>query len=220
MCDRSHSCRAIAASPRRRARTICSCSAGALAAKPRRKRARSMPMITAATDPARMISLVMTLTAPPVFNISTISCMGPVYRAECRPPSDRRGKAPPMPSWTELALDCAGVARRALGLPRAESPLAIVLGSGLGAFADSLDGACAVPFAELPGFPAPTVAGHRGRLVYGRVGAAPVLALQGRIHGYEGHDAATVAYPVRVVAALGARALVLTNAAGACNPSF
>src|SRR5256712_10854243 len=125
-----------------------------------------------------------------------------------------------MPSWTELALACARVAREGLRLPEGESALAVVLGSGLGGFADSLGDARLLPFAGLPGFPHATVPGHRGRLVYGKVAQIPVLALQGRIHAYEGHDAATVAFPARALGALGARALVVTNAAGGCNPSF
>jgi len=125
-----------------------------------------------------------------------------------------------MPSWTELALDCARVARKGLRLPEGESPVAVVLGSGLGAFADALEEARALPFADLPGFPPVTVPGHKGRLVYGKLVPTPVLVLQGRIHGYEGHDAATVAFPARVLGALGSRALVVTNAAGGCNPSF
>jgi len=125
-----------------------------------------------------------------------------------------------MPSWTELALDCARVARQGLRLPEGESPVAVILGSGLGGFADSLEGARGIAFSELPGFPPPTVPGHRGRLVYGKIAHVPVLALQGRIHGYEGHDAATVAFPARALGALGSRALAVTNAAGGCNPSF
>jgi purine-nucleoside phosphorylase len=125
-----------------------------------------------------------------------------------------------MPSWTELALDCARFARAGLHLPDGESPISFVLGSGLGAFADALEGACGLAFAELPGFPPATVKGHKGRLVYGKLEGTPVLALQGRLHGYEGHDAATVAFPVRVLGVLGARALAVTNAAGGVNPSF
>jgi purine-nucleoside phosphorylase len=125
-----------------------------------------------------------------------------------------------MASWTELALDCAAVARQALRLPAGESAVAVVLGSGLGAFADALEDRRAVPFADLPGFAPATVPGHRGRLVYGRLAQTPVLALQGRIHAYEGHDAATVAFPVRALGVIGVRALVVTNAAGACNPSY
>src|SRR5207248_2400122 len=82
-----------------------------------------------------------------------------------------------------------------LQLSEGESPVAIVLGSGLGAFADSLDQARGVSFADLPGFPKATVQGHKGRLVCGKLAAVPILALQGRLHGYEGHDAATVAFP-------------------------
>ncbi len=125
-----------------------------------------------------------------------------------------------MATWTERALDCARAARTALALPTGVSPIAIVLGSGLGAFADALADSRGVPFSALPGFPTATVQGHKGRLVYGTSGGIPVLALQGRLHGYEGHDAATVAFPARVLSVLGARALVVTNAAGGCNPDF
>jgi purine-nucleoside phosphorylase len=125
-----------------------------------------------------------------------------------------------VPAWTDLALACARAARAALRLPSEVSPVAVVLGSGLGAFADRLTSQSAVPFEGLPGFPAPTVTGHRGRVVYGQLSGVQVLALQGRIHGYEGHDAATVAFPVRVLGVLGARALVVTNAAGGVNSDF
>jgi len=107
------------------------------------------------------------------------------------------------PNWTERALDSARIARDVLDIPKDVSPVALVLGSGLGA-----------------GFPMSTVQGHKGRLVFGTSRGAPVLALQGRLHGYEGHDAATVAFPARVLSVLGARALVVTNAAGGCNPDF
>lgn len=125
-----------------------------------------------------------------------------------------------MPSWTELAIECARAAREGLRLPALESPVAVVLGSGLGAFGDELEDARSLPFSGLPGFPRATVAGHKGRLVAGTVRGVPVLALQGRLHGYEGHDAATVAFPARVFGVLGARALVVTNAAGGTNPAF
>ena len=125
-----------------------------------------------------------------------------------------------MGTWTERALECARVARTALQLPREASPVAVVLGSGLGAFADQLTGAKGIPFRDLPHFPEATVQGHSGRLVLGTHEGVPVLAMQGRLHGYEGHDAATVAFPVRVLGVLGARALIVTNAAGACNPAF
>jgi purine-nucleoside phosphorylase len=135
-------------------------------------------------------------------------------------PRAMRYKERPVAAWTELALACARAARGALRLPSDASPIAVVLGSGLGAFADHLASQTVVPFESLPGFPAPTVPGHRGRLVFGDLAGTPVLALQGRIHGYEGHDAATVAFPARVLGVLGARALVVTNAAGGVNADF
>jgi purine-nucleoside phosphorylase len=119
-----------------------------------------------------------------------------------------------MPSWTELVLAAARAARQQLRIPRGVSPVAVVLGSGLGAFADQLEDVRSMTFSALPGFPQASVQGHRGRLAYGQLSDCPVLALQGRLHGYEGYDAATVAFPARVLAALGARALVVTNAAG------
>ena len=125
-----------------------------------------------------------------------------------------------MGSWTDLAVDCARAARAALTLDPTVSPVAVVLGSGLGAFATQLAGARSVSFAELPGLPRATVLGHEGRFVAGELAGVPVLAQQGRLHAYEGHDAATVAFPARVLGVLGARALVLTNAAGAANPQL
>ena len=98
--------------------------------------------------------------------------------------------------------------------------VALVLGSGLGAFADELEGAEAIPYAEIPGFARPTVEGHAGRLVVGRVGGLIVAAMQGRFHFYEGYKLEEVTFPVRVLALLGASSLVLTNAAGGLNNSF
>jgi xanthosine phosphorylase len=91
---------------------------------------------------------------------------------------------------------------------------ALVLGSGLGAVADAVTDAVSIPYAELPGFPVGSVAGHAGRLVIGTLGRLPVAVLQGRAHLYEGVDAAAIAIPVRTVRALGAELIVLTNAAG------
>jgi purine-nucleoside phosphorylase len=101
------------------------------------------------------------------------------------------------------------------------SPVAaIVLGSGLGSLADELENATSVDYRDVPGFPAATVAGHAGRLIAGSLRGVPVLALAGRFHLYEGHDAPLAGYPVRVVHALGARTLIVSNAAGGINPSF
>ena len=98
--------------------------------------------------------------------------------------------------------------------------IGMVLGSGLGAFADSLEDAAVVPFDQIPHFPAPTVAGHTGALVVGRVGGVCIAALKGRVHAYEGHPLGDVVFPVRVLGRIGIRTLVLTNAAGAINPGF
>jgi purine-nucleoside phosphorylase len=96
----------------------------------------------------------------------------------------------------------------------------IVLGSGLGGLADDLDDAVAIPFADLPGWPAATAPGHVGRLLLGRLAGRPVVMLQGRFHLYEGNDPGLVVQPVLLFHALGARIVVLTNAAGGLDPSF
>ncbi len=97
---------------------------------------------------------------------------------------------------------------------------AIVLGSGLGKLADEIENATAIDYRDVPGFPGATVAGHAGKLIAGSLRGVPVLALAGRFHLYEGHDAALAGYPVRVVHALGARTLIVSNAAGGINRSF
>ena len=101
-----------------------------------------------------------------------------------------------------------------------EAEVAVVLGSGLGGVADKLEGARTVPYASLPGFPETTVAGHPGRLVGGKLGGRSALLLCGRVHAYEGYPANEVGFGVRVVAALGARTLIVTNAAGGVDPAF
>jgi len=107
---------------------------------------------------------------------------------------------------------------------RARTPLrpaiGVVLGSGLGAFADALDDAAAVPFGEIPHFPASTVVGHGGALVVGRSRGVAVAVMRGRVHFYEGYRLDEVVFPVRVLGRLGVKTLVVTNAAGAINPSF
>lgn len=98
--------------------------------------------------------------------------------------------------------------------------VAIVLGSGLGGLSSRVTEAVAIPYAEIPGFPPSTVPGHEGRLVAGQFAGQQVLMQSGRFHMYEGHDAATAALPVRVMAELGVTTLLLTNAAGGINPGF
>jgi purine-nucleoside phosphorylase len=98
--------------------------------------------------------------------------------------------------------------------------IAVVLGSGLGAFADGLGGATALPYDAIPHWPASRVVGHAGKLVAGSVKGRGVLALSGRVHFYEGHDLATVTFATRVLGRLGVRTLLLTNAAGGINTRF
>jgi purine-nucleoside phosphorylase len=96
----------------------------------------------------------------------------------------------------------------------------VVLGSGLGAFADDLEDAVAIPYEEIPGFARPTVEGHEGRLVLGRVSGVAIAALQGRFHFYEGYSRDEVTFPMRVFGLMGIKAVVLTNAAGGINIGF
>ncbi len=95
--------------------------------------------------------------------------------------------------------------------------VAIVLGSGLGDFANRLDDAVALPYGDLPHWPASTVIGHEGRLVIGSLKGKSVAALSGRVHYYEGHDLRTVTFGMRVVGRLGVKTVILTNAAGGIN---
>jgi len=119
----------------------------------------------------------------------------------------------------DAAQRAADAVRRHVG-PVDEPMLAIVLGSGLGGLAARIADARAVSFADVPGFPSATVAGHAGRIIVGQLAGRPVIALAGRFHMYEGHDAAHAGFPVRVLHALGARTLFVSNAAGGINPDF
>jgi len=98
--------------------------------------------------------------------------------------------------------------------------VAVILGSGLGYFADSFKESVAIPTAEIPHYPRPTIEGHAGRLVFGSSGGRSILALQGRLHYYESGDWETVSYPIHIAARLGVRTLIVTNAAGGINPRF
>jgi len=96
----------------------------------------------------------------------------------------------------------------------------VILGSGLGNFADDLDVEFSIPYNELPNFPVTTVAGHGGRLIFGKVGAVNVVAMQGRFHYYEGYSMQQVTFPVRVMKLLGVQKLVVSNASGGVNPQY
>jgi purine-nucleoside phosphorylase len=111
-------------------------------------------------------------------------------------------------------------AKYILSKSRLRPKIGIVLGSGLGAFADEVTDTIHVPYEKIPGFPKPTVDGHAGRLVIGKVNEIPVAVMQGRVHFYEGYSAGEVAYPMRVLRQIGIQTAVLTNAAGAINLNF
>ena len=98
-----------------------------------------------------------------------------------------------------------------------EPRLAVVLGSGLGGFADDFEDAVAIPYGEIPGFVQSTAEGHSGRLVVGKIGQVPIAAMQGRVHFYEGYSLEEVTFPIRTLNQLGIKTVVLTNAAGGIN---
>ena len=98
--------------------------------------------------------------------------------------------------------------------------IALVLGSGLGAFADELAGAARIPYQKIPGFPRSTAVGHAGQLVIGKVGSVEAAVMQGRVHFYEGYTAKEVVFPMRVLGRLGIRTAILTNAAGGIDLGY
>jgi purine-nucleoside phosphorylase len=111
-------------------------------------------------------------------------------------------------------------AKFVLGKTNLRPRVALVLGSGLGDFADEFHNAARIPYAKIPYFPRSTAIGHAGRLVIGQVGGVAVAGMQGRVHLYEGYAAKEVAFPIRVFARMGVRAVILTNAAGGINRNY
>ena len=98
--------------------------------------------------------------------------------------------------------------------------VALILGSGLGDFADGIKIEQTIDYTEIEGFPVSTVKGHKGRFVFGYVEDTPVVIMQGRVHYYEGYKMSDVVLPTRLMGMLGAKKILLTNAAGGCNPSY
>ena len=135
------------------------------------------------------------------------SCVTDIDRSRPVTPADQPGRL--------AALEAAVRARTDL-VPAA----AIVLGSGLGSLADELADAVSIAFEDLPGWPVATAPGHVGRFLVGRLAGVPVATLQGRFHLYEGNDPGLVVQPVLLFRQLGARLVILTNAAGGVNPSY
>ncbi|WP_374712382.1 purine-nucleoside phosphorylase [Symbiobacterium terraclitae] len=112
-------------------------------------------------------------------------------------------------------------ARAAIAARGGVSPkVGLILGSGLGDLADQVEGAVRIPYGEIPHFPVSTVPGHAGQLVIGHLEGQPVVAMQGRVHFYEGYTMEQVTFPVRVMRALGVETLIVTCAAGGLNPAF
>jgi purine-nucleoside phosphorylase len=114
----------------------------------------------------------------------------------------------------------ARAARYILSKTKLRPKVGVVLGTGLGSFAEELAGPTAIPYAKIPGFPRSTVEGHSGRLVIGKVESVPVAVMQGRVHLYEGYAVKDVVFPMRVFWQMGIRAVILTNAAGAINLDY
>lgn len=128
---------------------------------------------------------------------------------------DAKDRAPAVGHDSNLSATVDAVRSRTKLSPS----IGLILGSGLGAFAEEVDG-ISVPYADLPGMPVSSAPGHAGRLHVGYLEGHEVVAMQGRVHPYEGFTAAQVSYPVAVMAALGVRALVVTNACGGIDPMF
>jgi purine-nucleoside phosphorylase len=103
---------------------------------------------------------------------------------------------------------------------RYQPKIGLILGSGLNPLADAVEDADTLPYTDIPNFPQPTVEGHAGRLVLGRLAGRPVAVMQGRVHFYEGYTLQQSVFPVRVMQVMGVETLIVTNAAGGLNPEF
>ena len=124
--------------------------------------------------------------------------------------------APPSSVAAKLD-DCVFAIRKRVAI---EPRVGVVLGSGLGAFADELEGLVKIPYRDLPHMPASAVPGHAGNMCFGHVGDVPVVCMQGRVHLYEGHPVDKVVQGVRTMARMGVKCVLLTNAAGGLEPSW
>ena len=120
----------------------------------------------------------------------------------------------------DAGLVAEGVAAVRATYPKPFPKTALILGSGLGAFADKLADARDIPYDAIPGFPIPSVAGHSGRLRVGSAAGCPLVCMQGRLHAYEGHPAPALAVPIRILKGLGVERLIITNAAGGLKQSL
>lgn len=121
---------------------------------------------------------------------------------------------------SELGTRIRGSAEFLLSRTRVRPEVGIILGTGLGDFADALETEVVVPYGEIPDFPVSTVESHAGELHFGRLGGRPVAVMKGRVHYYEGYSMREVTFPVRVLKQLGCKSLVITNACGGMNPDM
>ena len=127
-----------------------------------------------------------------------------------------RKKAPPSTEFRRAER----ASKFVLGKTKLRPRVALVLGSGLGDFVDEFRNAARIPYAKIPHFPRSTAIGHAGQLVIGQVGDVAVAGMQGRVHLYEGYSVKEVAFPIRVFARMGIKAVILTNAAGGINRNY
>ena len=125
-----------------------------------------------------------------------------------------------MPSTSDLFTRTESAAQFLLSQTKLRPKIGLVLGSGLGAFADQMSDAARIPYPQIPGFPRSTAIGHAGQMVIGNAGGIPAAVMQGRVHLYEGYSAEEVAFPMRVFGRMGIRAAIITNAAGGINLKY
>jgi purine-nucleoside phosphorylase len=130
--------------------------------------------------------------------------------------SAKRQFAKPTPEY----LQAEAAAKFILHKTKLRPQIALILGSGLGAFADEFENATRIAYRKIPNFPRSTAIGHAGQLVLGKVDGIPVAGMQGRVHLYEGYSTKQVAFPIRVFARMGVKALIVTNAAGGINLNY
>lgn len=125
-----------------------------------------------------------------------------------------------MSSINDLFTSADSAAQFLLSQTKLRPKIGLVLGSGLGAFADQMSDAARIPYSQIPGFPRSTAVGHAGQMVIGNAGGIPAAVMQGRVHLYEGYSAQEVAFPMRVFGRMGIRAAIITNAAGGINLKY
>ncbi len=118
--------------------------------------------------------------------------------------------------WDQIQETIQAIREKASDTPK----IGVILGTGLGGLGEKIASPVSLPYEAIPHFPRSTVEGHKGQMVFGRIGGKPVVVMEGRFHAYEGYSAGEVTYPVRIMRALGAEILIVSNAAGGLDPAF